>query len=240
MSDAAIANAKWHLSQGNTQAAIDAAGPAWRASLDALVAKGQTSLTQFQRGMASIASRVGGRLVDDYKKALDDTRDHNPIVFLGPVKRRERIAEKAIADYGGDLSSVWDVVRGTIAVDSISDVPRVVRSIRQHFDVVRDRDRFDNPMPTGYRDRLINVRLPSGLIGEIQVHVKPMLRVKETGHKLYQIARKPGISPSMVARLNMQMRRIFGPAWKLAQKRKMAREASRGVHYERAVAVLSP
>jgi hypothetical protein len=56
----------------------------------------------------------------------------------------------------------------------------------------RPKDRFVKPMDVGYRDVLMNVTLPNGHIGELQLHVKALLNAKENlgGHKHYEVMRE--------------------------------------------------
>ncbi len=60
------------------------------------------------------------------------------------------------------------------------------------------------PTAVGYRDLILNVTLPNGVVGELQIHVKAMLAAKAEGHTPYETMRaieaKHGQSASMRTR----------------------------------------
>ena len=56
------------------------------------------------------------------------------------------------------------------------------------MDVVRVKDRLNNPEKSGYRDLLLNVRC-SDHVCELQIHVKAFHVLKEPNHKNYEIVR---------------------------------------------------
>jgi hypothetical protein len=138
---------------------------------------------------------------------------------MGPIKGDYRMIEKALMDYGGDISKVNDAVRGTVVVESMDDVKRVVDSIKKHATVTREKDRISNPV-MGYRDFMMNVKFSNGLNGEVQVHLKPLLRAKEKGggHKIYEemrslIGRTDAESIKKVAQLTMQTLALYSAAF---------------------------
>lgn len=130
-------------------------------------------------------------------KSIDDAiRDGDlakpgGMLFMAPLKRRERSTEKVNADYAGDWSKLLDVARATIAVDKLEDVKTVIDKLTASGMVLarQPKNRFAKPTDEGYRDTLLNVKLPNGIIGELQVHVKPMLIAKDKGHKFYNTIR---------------------------------------------------
>lgn len=135
----------------------------------------------------------------------------------GPLKSPARVAQKAALDYDGDLSRVLDVVRSTIVAPSVDAVRDTVRRIQGQVDVVRLKDRIENPAPGGMRDVLMNVQLPDGTLAEIQVHVPEMLAAKEYGHALYERARVlPDGDPQLDA-INRAQEELYGTAWERAQ-----------------------
>ena len=119
---------------------------------------------------------------------LSDTGHH---LFIAPLKGRKRAEEKVQSDYGGDWSKLLDIVRCTIAVDTHDEVRSVVERLKESgLELVRaPKDRFHHPLPVGYRDLMMNAKLPSGHIAEVQVQVKPMLIAKKEGHKSYEVMR---------------------------------------------------
>lgn len=140
-----------------------------------------------------------------------------PVVQIGPMKRMERSTEKVAAEYKGDWSKLGDVVRANIAVDKAEDVPKVIDALRARgVEFARaPKDRFSNPTVAGYRDAMFNVKYPSGHIGELQVHLKPMLLAKEGGgHALYEATRSLEAKAKVEGRVDAEGKPRFTPAEK--------------------------
>ena len=109
----------------------------------------------------------------------------------GPVKKFARTAEKAMqewadnnADAPGSFSpaaaveSMKDIVRATIIVQDAADFQAAKEAVEKHFTVSRHKPRWNEPLPSGYADHLINVENESG-IAEIQLHIPEMFVAKE-------------------------------------------------------------
>lgn len=79
--------------------------------------------------------------------------------FLPLLKPRARCAAKAATRYGGKVSRVFDVVRGSLIVETESQVLDVYEKISK-LDVVRLKNRFAKPLYTGYRDLLLTIAVP--------------------------------------------------------------------------------
>lgn len=114
-----------------------------------------------------------------------------PCLILAPVKGEKRIREKVENDYEGDYTKICDSVRCSMAVDSFDEIPNIVRNLGKKVKLVHSKNRFKNDS-NGYRDLLLNVQYDNGMVGEVQIHVKPMLIAKEfgEGHKLYERQRE--------------------------------------------------
>jgi len=156
------------------------------------------------------------------------------LLLLAPVKGGARLQEKVANELGGNWAGVTDFVRGTIAVDSIDEIPQVLEKLRAsglEF-AKQPKDRFSNPLPAGYRDALTVVRLPNGHAAELQLHVKSMLPAKEVAHKLYEQERtilgkaeaekRPFTEQEMVRvrQLRRRQQKIYQDAWKNASGEK--------------------
>jgi hypothetical protein len=131
---------------------------------DAGVAQQQlTELTQ------AVASELGGHVVIPEK-----------------LKGRARAEEKIGSDYQGENARITDLARSSIEFDHPRQIEAAVQRIRERAEVVRIKDRFKNPVE-GYRDVMMNVRMPHGHVVEIQLHLKAILEVKNgPGHALYE------------------------------------------------------
>jgi len=53
----------------------------------------------------------------------------------------------------------------------------------------KPKNRFEKPTAEGYRDLMTFVKLPNGMVAELQLHVKEMTLAKEKGHKDYEVTR---------------------------------------------------
>ena len=137
-----------------------------------------------------VCSRLG---FETMKVSPDDAdlSKKGGMLFIAPLKGKKRAAEKVASDYGGDWSRLVDTVRCSLAVDSYDEIGPALDALRKGgMKLARQpKDRFSKPVPVGYRDMLLNVTLPNGIVGEVQLHVKPMLTAKAKGHHHYEIER---------------------------------------------------
>ncbi|MGC1305193.1 MAG: hypothetical protein WA840_22725, partial [Caulobacteraceae bacterium] len=147
---------------------------------------------QFRARMGVVAERLGLR-TDLAPEQLDDGHiaSGEGFLFIGPPKGEARARQKVRAKLGGDWSALNDLVRGTISVASFRDIRRAVRAVRATGMqlVQKPDDRFRRPEPTGYRDLMIHVRLPNGMVAEIQFHLKALTAVKPRAHRYYVVER---------------------------------------------------
>jgi hypothetical protein len=135
--------------------------------------------------------KLGAKHYDNSKEAMKELDNPGIVIITAPLKGEKRAEEKVNSDYEGDWSRLTDAVRASIAVDKYEDIPNVVKSLKESGIKLakKPKDRFSSPNEVGYRDTLMNVEYPNGHIGELQLHVKPMLRAKEIGHKEYEKVR---------------------------------------------------
>jgi Leucine-rich repeat (LRR) protein len=129
----------------------------------------------------AVVSRTG-------KRATEAPRE-----IRGPsVKHLARAREKTELDYGGDLSQLRDVLRGSVVCETVDELNEVVDALRalEDVEIVRIKNRFrDDPTPSGYRD--VNVNLVyHGLVVELQIHLAEVLRVADRQHVAYEAARE--------------------------------------------------
>lgn len=181
--------------------------------------------------------------------------DHDgPVILLAPIKEKKRSREKVATKYDGDWSKLGDVVRASVSVPSFDHIPDVVNKLRAMGMVMAARpdDKFTTPTAAGYRDLSLTVRYGDH-VGELQIHVHPILKVKGEAHKLYEKTR--GIEAQMklagrrnyllhewqeVTRANQKMGELFGGAWNEAlqgskgsgQKLRKARAKGHTKHFD--------
>ena len=188
-------------------------------SWDELEAKGKEGLEQFKDMLGKVAQSLGletGKrpqsfdhaVAEEKRKASEEKRDPKALseqdymlpehwdndkgfLFMGPLKGRDRAEEKVRTDYKGDWSQLRDMVRATIAVPGLTQIPRVLSEMKAAGIELaqKPKNNLVKPLPGGYRDLNMIVKLPNGLLAELQVHVKPMTLAKEKGHKPYETTR---------------------------------------------------
>lgn len=127
--------------------------------------------------------------------------------MLAPVKALKRGAEKLALEENFDLGGMKDMLRSTIVVQDYSQVQAVLDEIVKEFELTRKPKNRTGTTPLtykgetvtpedpakygGYSDVMLNVRMPNGVIAEIQINVPEMLGAKgEQGHKLYEAYRE--------------------------------------------------
>lgn len=195
----------------DTHTALRMAGPAFRAQYLTLMEKAPGAHAEMTRNLDRVLTKVGGTNVP-YAQITDPGGIRGS---MGTIKGARRLIEKTVQDNFGDLTEARDVVRSSIAVDSPDQIEHVMRAVHNSFDVVRVKDRFKEPL-SGYRDILVNVRMKNGLVGEIQIHAKPILKIKEgEGHRLYEKLRSASkkVSASMRAQVEGRMKEMYSSAW---------------------------
>jgi hypothetical protein len=205
------------LKEVGLEAALNADGSRLREEFSDLIAKVPVGHDAFRESWQNTLRDLGASETP-YEDLTARPGIHGA---MGDPKDGVRILEKALHDYDGQSSKVKDAVRATIAVDSLKDIKTVVDTIKKHYTVVRESDRFSKPVLGGYRDYLINVKLPNGLIGEIQLHGKPMLEAKEKrgGHKIYEQIRtlvneKTSASAKALGHALLRSAALYGPAYR--------------------------
>ena len=157
-----------------------------------LVTKGTEGLNQFREQLGKVAEIMG---LQSGKKPEDITPDEwesdKGFLFLAPLKGEKRAKEKVEADYGGDWSQLRDVVRATISVPGMANVTEALGHLKSvGIELAqKPKDRFAKPTDEGYRDLMTIVKLPNGMLAELQIHVKAMTLAKEKGHKDYETTR---------------------------------------------------
>lgn len=153
----------------------------------------------------SIAGKLGIELKDPGSKVKND-------------KGVQRVLDKAAMPAYGSLAAVPDVARMTFLINHPDESDKILEELGKHFEVAGEPWKLTD---VGYGDRAANVRLPNGMMGEVQMMEPTMAHAKSPdgggGHDQYVIARetKPdGVKPDPVkyAAANAKMREIYGKA----------------------------
>lgn len=136
-----------------------------------------------------LCSKLGIKTMTQSPDDLEDKEWTEPggMLFIAPLKGKERATSKVTTDYGGDWSQLKDVVRGTIAVDTLEELAGLTEKLKKGGMKLaqKPKDRFAKPTEEGYRDVLMNITFPNGHVGELQLHVKVMTLAKTKGHNPY-------------------------------------------------------
>ena len=168
------------------------------------------------------------RLAGDSQKALGDVGRQiaaklgievkDPGSKVKTDKGVKRTIEKAANPRYGSLAAVPDVARLTFLINEPQQADQINDELAKHFEVATEPWKLTD---VGYGDRASNVRLPNGMMGEIQMMEPSMAQAKSPdgggGHDQYVISRetdpKVGIRPDPVAHdaANQKMRDIYGP-----------------------------
>lgn len=150
-------------------------------------------------------------------------------VKIPGIKKIERSSEKLIRetdDGNGNPNpeQMRDLLRATVIVPRVEDVNKAIAAVHDKFQVVRVKNRFETPTEAGYRDVLINVRLPDGLQAEIQVNVPAMMLAKKAGHKLYSLMRGMTDAATIQPMYELQ-KELYGDAFQNAMSSASALDA---------------
>jgi len=150
----------------------------------------------------------------------------------GGLKDRKRAEEKIEVELGGDASLLMDISRSSIEYDTIDQVYQALQFILQHgYEVVRLKDRALAPLPSGFWDIHLNLRMPNGHIVELQLHLRKIRRYSiSEGHRYYVRIREiksrafrenRPLTPderSIIDRLNCEQRRFYEKMFKQGRK----------------------
>ena len=168
-----------------------------------LAGDAQKSLTDVGR---SIATKLGIELKDPGSKVKTD-------------KGVQRVLDKAALPRYGSLAAVPDVARMTLMINHPGQSDTILAELAKHFEVAAEPWKLTH---VGYADRAANVRLPNGMMGEIQMMEPTMAHAKSPdgggGHDQYVISRetdpKIGTKPDAAKHeaANAKMREIYGKA----------------------------
>jgi hypothetical protein len=148
----------------------------------------------FQSEVVALAAQLGGQCK------------------LAPLKGLARAQQKVTGEYDGDAGRLLDVLRASVAFESVAGVYTAMDVLRQARDVrvKRVKDRFRAPCQGGYRDVLVNVTVRDGQggvhVAELQLHHVGVLAVKRSvGHKLYAQVRTGAMAAATAATITLPL-----------------------------------
>jgi len=160
-------------------------------NLDTLHSQCKDVLLLFRKKLTNITEAAG---LDPDKVATWQGRDimltaDLPYTSLtvAPLKSKARCIEKVETEYDGDFSRLIDIVRASIVVADEDQLICVAKALKNEK-IIRLKNRFKEPLFTGYSDALYNVEI-EGVICEVQLHVSAIVAHKEENHKYYEYFR---------------------------------------------------
>ena len=123
--------------------------------------------------------------------------DAGGVFQQGPLKKEVRVREKMENDYDNDHTRVVDIVRDSGVFTTMASYLVAVEKLLGGdcgLEVVRFKDRLAGGGNSfGYRDLMMNLKLPdSEHIGELQLHLKPIMDIKPGNHRVYALLRAVG------------------------------------------------
>ena len=105
---------------------------------------------EFNNLMESLQQELGGELV------------------LRPsIKSQKRVQEKKQIELNGDYNKITDMWAASLVFPNEEELLTAFEKIKNRDDVVKIRDRWNNPLPQGYRDIKLNFALSNGAIVEL-------------------------------------------------------------------------
>lgn len=191
LDDRSIRPDDWQQAQAEIEQAAEARQPVGAdANYETLKALGEESLPLLE----DIMEKLGLPILQLDQTAPNELegrlQQSGPLVLLAPLKAQERAEQKVESDYGGDWSRLLDMVRAAVAVDTFDEMKAAIRKLESLASYARKpKNRFKKPLANGYRDYLINYKLPNGFICEVQFHLKPILAAREKEKLAYDIVR---------------------------------------------------
>jgi len=151
-------------------------------NIDELYQKARQAEPSFKKAVEEVARLVGGMA------------EFTPAEYAEPgtTLKSRKSAERKLADFNGDASQLLDIVRGTVACNTVEEVRTAAKAFMEKYGerVVRVKDRIVMPVQGGYRDILVNFRTDTGVIAELQFNSDEMIKAKlGDGHRMYEALR---------------------------------------------------
>jgi N12 class adenine-specific DNA methylase len=107
------------------------------------------------------------------------------------LKSMDSIERKVKDEYDGNHYRLVDVLGKTLLFDDEQSLRAGLASVLNNPQVMGWKDRWEDPLPSGYQDINISVRMANGHVAELQMMTRDMFRAKEEYlHSVYEVMRK--------------------------------------------------
>ncbi len=136
---------------------------------------------------AAIANRELKTATYEFAMKNKGTPSMRPENINNGLKSRERTLEKIIGEYGGDASKVLDIAGSKVKFERVDNLYDALDAFQKKYKILKFKDRIQTPLPTGYRDIIVNIEMSNGHIVEFKLVLKEMDDIAEgIGHTLYE------------------------------------------------------
>ena len=137
---------------------------------------------------------------DEFKNLMENLQNElgGELVIRPSIKSQKRVQEKTQIELNGDYSKITDMWAASLVFPNEKELLTAFEKIKNRDDIVKIRDRWNNPLPQGYRDIKLNFALSNGAIVELQLHHKAIMQVKNgIDHDIYEFVRSNKDSSEM-------------------------------------------
>ncbi|ABM04350.1 conserved hypothetical protein [Psychromonas ingrahamii 37] len=116
----------------------------------------------------------------------------NTYIYSSGVKSKQRARDKVAAKYTGHSEKITDLARTSMVAQDIPGLINAFELLEKNTQILRIKNRFVTPNPSGYRDLSLLVRLPeSGIVAEVQLHLEAFSVIKNgKEHDNYELIQK--------------------------------------------------
>ena len=166
-------------------------------------------------------------------RAVWPPADEHGSTLKGRERAEEKIEHTLTPEGNPDVTALTDISRASLRYEKIGEVYAALDRIRKDksVEIVRFTDRFQKPIPGGYRDINLLLRMGNGHIAELQLHIGEIMDIKyKHGHILYEGLRVieekaegenrvyTRMEAHKVAKLVTMSEHLYGDAWQKAVK----------------------
>lgn len=163
----------------------------------------------------------------DFRKVMEGLKEQlgaSELLSRPVLKNKERVIEKMKEDGAKDASQIYDIDGHTLVFNDLESLSKAVDFFQKDPRVMRIKNYYANPTPLGYRGVNINVKLPNGMISEIQLNTKAMIEAKENyEHVFYEVAREaegqlpPPPPPAPYHYAVLAQKKLYAFAWEVSR-----------------------
>jgi citrate lyase gamma subunit len=134
------------------------------------------------------------------------------------LKSVTSIERKVVDEYDGDYHLLVDILGKTLIFEDEQSLKAGIASVLDNQQVMAWKNRWDEPLLSGYQDINISVRMSNGHVAELQMMTRDMYRAKqEYLHSIYEVLRKlekekdvdPAVQEQATKELNALMQKGY-------------------------------